>query len=294
MASDGKLYAATAFPSGTGNGTIYKGTTGGGVTDLYNWGSGTNLDGGFNNLLQATNGNLYGASQGGAIGNQGGIYELTSTGVYSSFLFDLTTKPFLGVYPSAPLMQHTNGKTFGTNSQGGSPFPAEGTFFSLNIGASPFISLVTPVPAGKEGTLVGILGQGFSSSSVVKFGGTAATTKQLTGSTFILATVPAGALTGNVTVTTGTTTLTAPKQFKVTPTFATFTPPSGPVGTSVTITGTGLRKATKVTFNKVSASFTVNSDSKITATVPTGATTATIAVTTKGGNATSSKSFTVD
>jgi hypothetical protein len=49
-----------------------------------------------------------------------------------------------------------------------------------------------------------------------------------------------------------------------------------------------------VTFNKVSASFTVNSDSKITATVPTGATTGTIAVTTKGGNATSSKSFTVD
>jgi hypothetical protein len=35
MASDGKLYGATAFPSGTGNGTIYKGTTGGGVTDLY-------------------------------------------------------------------------------------------------------------------------------------------------------------------------------------------------------------------------------------------------------------------
>jgi IPT/TIG domain len=196
MASDEKLYEATAFPSGTGNGTIYKGTTGGGVTDLYNWGSGTNLDGGFNNLLQATNGNFYGARQGGAIGNQGGIYELTSTGVYSSFLFDLTTKPFLGVYPSAPLMQHTNGKIFGTNSQGGSPFPAEGTFFSLNIGASPFISLVTPVPAGKEGTQVGILGQGFSSSSVVKFGGTAATTRQLTGSTFILATVPAGRMRG--------------------------------------------------------------------------------------------------
>jgi hypothetical protein len=116
-------------------------------------------------------------------------------------------------------MQHTNGKIFGTNSlgtnsQGGSLFPAEGTFFSLNIGASPFISLVTPVPAGKEGTQVGIPGQGFSSPSVVKLGGTAATTRQLTGSTFILATVPAGALTGNVTVTTGTTTLTAPKQFQ--------------------------------------------------------------------------------
>jgi hypothetical protein len=84
------------------------------------------------------------------LGTEGGIYELTSTGLYSSFLFDLSTKPFLGVYPSAPLMQHTNGKIVGTNSQGGSPFPAEGTFFSLNIGASPFISLVTPVTVGRK------------------------------------------------------------------------------------------------------------------------------------------------
>jgi hypothetical protein len=99
------------------------------------------------------------------------------------------------------------------------------------------VRLVTITEARWRPNGVGILGQGFSSSSVVKFGGTAATTRQLTGSTFILATVPAGALTGNVTVTTGTTTLTAPKQFKVAPTFATFTPPSGPVGASVTITG---------------------------------------------------------
>ena len=42
------------------------------------------------------------------------------------------------------------------------------------------------------------------------------------------------------------------------------------VGTLVTITGTGLTQETKVTFNAVSASFTVNSDTQITATVPAG------------------------
>ena len=105
---------------------------------------------------------------------------------------------------------------------------------------------------------------------------------------------PAGALTGTVTVTTGTTTLTAPKQFRVTPTIKTFSPSSGTVGTLVTITGTGLTQETKVTFNTVSASFTVNSDTQITATVPAGATTGKIMVTTKGGGATSSTSFTVN
>jgi large repetitive protein len=62
----------------------------------------------------------------------------------------------------------------------------------------------------------------------------------------------------------------------------------------VTITGTGLVQTTKVTVDKISASFTVDSDSQITATVPTGASTGKIAVTTKGGSATSSTSFTVN
>jgi hypothetical protein len=80
----------------------------------------------------------------------------------------------------------------------------------------------------------------------------------------------------------------------VKPKFTSFTPPSGPVGTSVTITGTGLVQTTKVTFDKIVASFTVVSDSEITATVPAGAGTGKIAITTKGGSASSSTSFTVN
>jgi hypothetical protein len=184
----------------------------------------------------------------------------------------------------------TNGTFYSTTEQGG-PVSA-GTFYSLSTTYSPFISLVSI--SGKEGAKVGILGQGFTSASVVKFGGVAVITKQLTGGTFIMATVPAGALTGTVTVTTGTKTLTAPKQFKVTPTLVSFSPPSGAVGTVVTITGTGLAQTTKVTFNKVSATFTVNSDTQITATVPATATTGKIALTTKGGTASSTTNFTVN
>jgi len=62
-----------------------------------------------------------------------------------------------------------------------------------------------------------------------------------------------------------------------------FTPTSGSIGSSVTITGCGFTGATKVTFKGVSATFAVNSDTQITATVPNGATTGIIAVTTANG-----------
>lgn len=77
------------------------------------------------------------------------------------------------------------------------------------------------------------------------------------------------------------------------PTIESFAPASGRVGTTVTINGTNFTDATVVTFNGVSAAFAINSDTKITATVPTGATTGKIRVTTLGGSATSAGSFTV-
>ncbi len=77
------------------------------------------------------------------------------------------------------------------------------------------------------------------------------------------------------------------------PTITSFSPASGPVGTTVTINGTNFTGATSVTFNGVSAAFIINSNVKITATVPTGATTGKIAVTAPGGTATSATNFTV-
>jgi len=77
------------------------------------------------------------------------------------------------------------------------------------------------------------------------------------------------------------------------PTITSFTPASGPTGTSVTISGTNFTGATAVLFNSVSASFTVSSATAIQATVPTGATTGPLTVTTPGGTATSASSFTV-
>jgi uncharacterized repeat protein (TIGR03803 family) len=291
--SDGNYYGTTEGSGGSAIGTVFKLTPSGVETVLYNFPDQT--EGAFPRLplTQGSDGLLYGIATDCAGGGcaQAGLFDITTKGVYTN----LYLYPIIGgnnnEIPLSPLLLSTNGKFYSVTEQGGTH--QNGSFYSLSTTYSPFISLVN-VSSGKEGAKVGILGQGFTSASVVKFGGTAATTKTLTGSTFILATVPAGALTGSVTVTTGTTTLTAPKQFKVTPTLVSFSPPSGTVGTLVTITGTGLTQTTKVTFNKVSATFTVNSDTQITATVPATATTGKIAITTKGGSASSTTSFTVN
>jgi hypothetical protein len=72
-----------------------------------------------------------------------------------------------------------------------------------------------------------------------------------------------------------------------------FSPAAGPVGTTVTLTGADLDTTTQVTFGGRVAAFTVTSPSQVIATVPAGATSGPIMVTTPGGTATSPGSFTV-
>jgi hypothetical protein len=111
--------------------------------------------------------------------------------------------------------------------------------------------------------------------------------------TYLTAVVPTGAKTGAVTVTTPGGVLSSNTAFRVTPAIHSFSPASGKVGTSVIITGQSLTQATKVTFGGKPAKYTMNSDTQVTAIVPTGAKTGTIGITTKGGMAISSGVFTV-
>jgi hypothetical protein len=100
--------------------------------------------------------------------------------------------------------------------------------------------------------------------------------------------------TGKIAVTTSGGSATSSTTFNVTPTITSFTPTSGKVGTSVVISGTGLTQTTKITFGGVAATtFTVNSDTQVTASVPSGAITGKVVITTTGGAANSSGTFTV-
>jgi hypothetical protein len=77
------------------------------------------------------------------------------------------------------------------------------------------------------------------------------------------------------------------------PSISGLSPTSATVGTSVTISGANLTGASALKFNGVPASFTVLSGSQISTTVPTAATSGPVSVTTAGGTATSTGSFTV-
>jgi hypothetical protein len=146
---------------------------------------------------------------------------------------------------------------------------------------------------GSSGQKVAILGNGFTGTTSVKFGsGSASFT--VVSDTYMTANVPDDGAVGFVTVTTPTGTLTSSRLFNVIPGIKSFAPPSGPVGTQVTLTGSGFTGATKVTFGGAKATtYSVNSGTQITATVPSGAKTGNITVTTAGGSASSKSTFTV-
>jgi len=142
--------------------------------------------------------------------------------------FDLTT----GEFPENTLIQHTNGNLYGdTFAGGGFNF---GVFFNLNVGLKPFVSTV--LPSGKDWSAgpdswpgIQWRNRRFVQRTPVVF--------SVKSDTFMTTTVPAGATTGFITVTTGTGTLKSNKKFRVTPQLTSFAPASGPVGTSVVITG---------------------------------------------------------
>jgi len=301
---DGKLYGATQQGAANGNGNIYKMTTAGVATDIHDFNNATdascvNNSGPPVNLLQVTDGNFYGVNPANGPNGTGSIYKLTSAGVFTAFLFPNPTVD--GDMPSSTLIQNTNGLVYGTTPSGGGNTCAAGgacfgTFFSVATGDAPFVSLEPTQKTGFVGASVGMFGQGFDGTSVVKFGGVAATSVTLSGTTYLTAVVPVGAHTGTVTVTTGATKLTSPQTYKVKPKITSFTPPSGPPTTLVTINGTGLVQTTAVKFGTTKATaFTVISDSQVTAVVPTIALGAvTISITTPGGIANSPTKFTVN
>jgi len=290
QATDGNFYGTTEKGGVNGYGSIYKMTRAGALTIIHSF----NEDGlglqPLAGLVQATDGKFYGAAA--SLGGFGVIFQITSSGTYA-VLVSLTNVAgkFPGANPQVSLFQHTNGTLYSDTYGGGSQI--KGVVYSLGMGLGPFVSFVGPLFEGKVGNMIEILGQGLTGTTKVSFHGVSATFS-VVSDTYLTAVVPANAATGSVTVSTPGGKLTSNRIFRVIPAILSFSPPSGPVGTPVTIIGTSFTGAKKVTFGGVKATtFTVDLDTQITATVPTGAKTGKIQVTTPGGTATSATDFTV-
>jgi hypothetical protein len=184
-----------------------------------------------------------------------------------------------------------------TNATGDS---AAFTYSTTAAATCPGVPTFTPA-SGFVGTTVTISGTFTTAPTHVRFNTSSLVVPTTTSATSVTAVVPTGATTGPIHVYTAAGQRTSATNFTVSaPTITSFTPLFGPVGTSVTIMGTNFSgtapsfTTSSVKFNTTSATtFTVNSATQITATVPTGATTGKISVTTPSGTATSTANFTV-
>ncbi|MBN9221586.1 MAG: Ig-like domain repeat protein [Mesorhizobium sp.] len=224
-------------------------------------------------------------------------YALSGGTLPTGLSFNTGTGAITGT-PTAALTATTFTVTVTTPAAGS----ASQTFLLTVSPPVPTVTAVSPAsgPTG-GGNSVTITGTGFSTANAtgaVLFGATQAS-YTIDSNTQITATAPAGTTgTVDITVTTpgGTSTTSAADHYTylALPTVTAISPTSGPTagGTSVTITGSGFLAAPPagaVTFGGNAATYTIVTDTQITATSPAGtAGTVDVIVTTPGGTSATS------
>jgi uncharacterized repeat protein (TIGR03803 family) len=253
--------------------------------------------GGYNpdaGLLTASDGNLYGTTRYGGADNVGTLFEISPAGTFISW-DDFTGVGGLvsGADPNTTLMEHTNGLLYGLTPAGGAN--ADGVLYSftppspvihISLCCNWWVILDQPVT---------IIGQNLSQVIGVSFG-SVQTKFRLGSDTYLTAQVPSAAIDAPISVTLATgLQIESQQSARILPKVVNLDPSSGPVGAQVSIVGGGFAGTKKITFGGVpTTNFTVISPSLIQATVPSGAVTGKVGVTTPNGSATSKSAFTVN
>jgi uncharacterized repeat protein (TIGR03803 family) len=211
---DGALYGTASLDGPHSNGLVFRIKLDGTYTILHAFPDPRVPKDGITpcaGLLQATDGSLYGVTtEGGTSAYDGVIFRISPDGTYS--IVHNFTQPE-GRYPSSAPIQHTNGKIYGLTEHGG-PVNSFGVVYSLDVGLGPFVKLVST--AGRVGQTGGILGQGLTGTTGVSMNGVSAAFR-VVSDTFVTATIPSGATTGYVTVTTPSGILTSSQKLHVLP-----------------------------------------------------------------------------
>ena len=120
LGTDGNYYGTTPSCGVNCHGSVYKIATNGVQTYLFTF-NGTNGDNPCPDLIQATDGKLYGTTQFGGIGygtdsGYGTIFSSTTGGTLATLKYFNYTN---GAYPCAGLVQGADGNFYGTTAGGG-------------------------------------------------------------------------------------------------------------------------------------------------------------------------------
>lgn len=223
--TDGDFYGTVPEANTSAGGSVVRITASGEVSTLHTFCAEPCLEGaGPESLVQGNDGNFYGITTfgGGSTnylcrrGGCGTIFEITPSGQLTT-LYNFCSQANCtdGRAPTS-LMQGTDGILYGTTGQGGCPNGKTGcgTVFSLSLKLGPFVKAN---PAfGKVGYNISILGNNLTGTTSVTFNGKPATFTVKSGS-FIKATVPTGATTGRIEVSTPSGTLSSNIDFQVWP-----------------------------------------------------------------------------
>ena len=218
QAANGNFYGVTYAGGavgeacgGNGCGTIYEMTPTGQLTTLHAFCELPGCPTGPGPVIQATDGNFYGTSIGGAH-DKGTAFESDPSGSLTTlYNFCRQASCADGQDPYTGMLQATNGTFYGTTATGGAYFG--GTVFSLSMGLGPFVK--TLPAAGKVRAKVLILGNNLTGTSSVSFNGTPAVFT-VVSDTAIKASVPTGATSGTVQVVTPSGTLSSNVRFRLT------------------------------------------------------------------------------
>jgi uncharacterized repeat protein (TIGR03803 family) len=212
-AADGNVYGTTSEGGiqWVGGGTIFKDNPKTGIFSVvHDFGSIPNDGITGAGLMQASDGNFYGVTEGGGTqGDNGTLFEMAPGSTYN-VLYSFQPTLEGGPYPGVP-GQSTTGMFYGTTSYGGPSI--KGSIYSLDMGLGPFVTLVCS--KGKAGQTIQILGQGLTGATNVIINGMAATSFKVASDTFMTAVVPANSLSGPVVVTTPTGILTSNRVLQI-------------------------------------------------------------------------------
>jgi uncharacterized repeat protein (TIGR03803 family) len=325
---DGALYGLASFGGPGGYGTLFQATTSGTLTDLvsFDFVHGSGPTGG---LLEDSAGNFYGTTWTGGTSGAGTVFVyvpgFSFPAEYDFTAFDPNTEINSdGAYPYSGLIRDAAGNLYGTGLIGGSY--GKGVIFEIPVGGTLRVLYnftggsdggypEGKLTIGKDGLLYGTTTRGGNGLSSVYGGFGTVFSVWPDGShlTTLYAFTPADSNLANGDGAFPYTGLTLGNDgnfygtamaggadgdgtlFRLTmvPVVSSFSPTSGPVGTKVTIKGANFTETTGIAIGNKPASYTINSDSSLTLTIPSGATSGKIGVTNRFGKGASLTSFVV-